>query len=748
MSSSSSILTRFKTAATILTSRFANSMFGGLKGSDQESDITTASMYGSYDPLLAGHMHDGQGGDGHAQKINLGGTGTDHASSVPAGLGHPHVRGELQHINLSDYSVYKNNSFRANLEANTNVIPWRVSDGSGGHLYHLNLSEYTSTVVGTLDLDSVATVGNKTDQKIMLGSDTETPQSQLDIMADSTLSKHFKLLNTDSSPSSTSFSMSNGTHCLEVSSKLESYSGTDDNSFKIFPVHTSAHPPVGLELNSDQGEIQIISKDMVSLSSSKTSGLGLKMETLDDSNIEISSNRASGFGPGINLETWGGSPIHIGTQTYSTPSASPTEEVRFTSEQFNFHPPLRSTGSPAISSYSHESEFINIYDKADIDSTKKAVFTFDLGNKTSNSSNTDPANSNAKIYIGQNAKQNTASITREDISIHVRDGGGPKLYLDDLTSGLAGSPTKPGIQLGGQVDSTAVNNQTNLFSEILGSKESPSLVPAGNYGGKLEFKVHGSDSLISSGSNSPYTTGSYASMVRVGINYNGNMAVGKTERSQSSAFHTAKSKPALIKKDYERLINVQTETMVESDGNAEDSIMSFSQTYSQESNSTPYNLKNLRYIEIEAPDFVNKVTSNTVVPDISFYTLTNHTDNGSQTFNSKTAAFLNFKHPVRDGSTDPTSSPYSMGKSAIDEHPMLMTNISSPTYVSTAGVSIPNKPMNRIPVSSSEFGGLTDAGFYADVNAWMKVYVDEWDSGSSVWKKVTYYVPLCSLTKS
>ncbi len=371
MSSSSSILTRFKTAATILTSRFANSIFGGLKGSDQESDIATASMYGSYDPLLAGHMHDGQGGDGHAQKINLGGTGADHASSVPAGLGHPHVRGELQHINLSDYSVYKNNSFRANLESNTNVIPWRVADGSGGHLYHLNLSEYTSTVVGTLDLDSVATVGNKTDQKIMLGSDTETPQSQLDIIADSTLSKHFKLLNTDSSPSSTSFSMSNGTHYFEVSSKLESYSGPDDNSFKIFPVHNSAYPSVGLELNSDQGEIQVSSKDMVSLTSSKASGLGLKIETSDDSNIEISSNRTAGFGPGINLETWGGSPIHIGTQTFSTALASPTEEVRFTSEQFNFHPPIRSTGTPAISSYPHESDFINIYDKSDIDPSKK-----------------------------------------------------------------------------------------------------------------------------------------------------------------------------------------------------------------------------------------------------------------------------------------------------------------------------------------------------------------------------------------
>ena len=178
--------------------------------------------------------------------------------------------------------------------------------------------------------------------------------------------------------------------------------------------------------------------------------MGIFLETTDDSNIELISNRASGFGPGINLETWGGSPIHVGTQTYSTASAYPTEEIRFTSEQFNFHPPLRSSGTPAISSYPHESEFINIYDKADIDSTKKAVFTFDLGNKTSNSLNTDPANNNAKIYIGQNAKQNTALITRQDTSIHIRDGSGPKIYLDDLTS-AASSPTKSGLQFGGQL---------------------------------------------------------------------------------------------------------------------------------------------------------------------------------------------------------------------------------------------------------------------------------------------------------
>lgn len=788
MSSSSSILTRFKSATTILTSRFVNSIFGGLKGSDQEVDITLASMYGEYDPLLSGHMHDGQGGDGHAQKINLGGTGTDHHSTLPSDQNHPHIRGEIQHENIGNSSVYKNNVFSSsNSETNQNLIPWREPDGSGGYLYYLNLSDYTASVIGTIDLDTVATSGNKTDQRIGLGSDSENANAQLQIIAegiddpDSSEYAHVKLINNNSSPDwgyiSSVTDASSPSLWLYAHNSSSDYgpnplvSPDEFNGIKIYPYDSASPTAYGIYINSTQGDAIFKSEQNLDLEAGdevRVSGLnkafvysdlmtevksnrddgdiGLIIETLRDSSLQIISARNSGFGPGINMETKEGSPIHIGTQTYSDPW-SPSEEIRFTSEQINIHPPIRSGTPYPISSYANESDFINIYDRADIDSAKNTVFTFDLGNKTSNASNSDPANNNAKIYIGQNAKQNTSLITKKDVSIHIRDGSGPKIYLDDLTSGLSSSPTKSGIQIGGQIDPTAVANQTNIFSEILGSKEKPSLVPSGSYGGKLEFKVHGSDNLISNLSTSPYTTGSYASIVRAGINYNGNMAIGKPEREQSSSFHTAKSTTAFVKKDYERLLSLQAETEIESDGDGEDLIMSFSQTYSQDSNSTSYKIKNLRYVEIEAPDFVNKVTTHTVTPDIAFYTLNNHTDNGGQLFQSKTAAFLNFKHPVRDGSTDPTSAPYSMGKSAIDEHPMLMTNVSSPTYVSSGGISLPSKPMNTIPVSSSEFGGASDAGFQADVNAWMKVYIDEWDSSSSTWKKVQYYVPLCSLRK-
>lgn len=738
MSSSSNTLTRFKTAATILTARFANSLFGGLKGSEIEDAVKNASSYGDYDPLLAGHMHDGGQGDGHAQKINLGGTGTDHSSG-------DHIRGELQHDNLGNSAVYKNNVFNTNTETNSNLIPWRVDLGGGNYQYYLNLSEYTSSVVGVLDLDAVATVGNKTDQKIMLGSDTAVPSAQLDIIADFVSYPHIKLINTDADPSSAIFAMAGGgSPAFGISSKLESYGGPDDNSITISPVHTSSPPTIGVEINSDQGDSVVKSKNLVNLQSTKTSGLGIFLETTDDSNIEVISNRVSGFGPGINLETWGGAPIHFGTQTYSTSSASPTEEIRFTSEQFNFHPPIRPASPPAaaIANYPHESEFLNIYDKADIDGSKKTILTLDLGNKTGNSLNTSVSNNNAKLYLGLDAKAN--STETKDCSIHIRDENGPKIVLSDLTSF---SGTKSGIQMSGQTTSSISAGQ-DLFSEVQGYKEQGTVHGTGNYGGRLDFSTWGSKRLITAASYSPYTNSAFNVKPRVSINYNGNVVVGETERSLSKAYHVANSKPALAKDNHEALFSLQTETMIETDGVGNDLVASFSQTYSQDNTSSPKIVKDLRYVEIETPDFVNEDTAISVVPDIEFYNLTEFTNGGlsnpGQSFACKKAAFLNFRHPVRDGSTDPVT--YSMGTSAIDEHPMLVTNMSERSYQSTSGVSFGvEKPMNTIPVSHPSFGSGNDAGFYADVEAWMKVFVDNWNGAS--WEKKVYYVPLCALRK-
>lgn len=76
-------LTKYKTGITILTEDVANSWFGGLYGSSEASGLDVT------DPLVAGHVHDGQHADGHAQKIDLG----------------DHVTGRLDGSNIEDNSI-------------------------------------------------------------------------------------------------------------------------------------------------------------------------------------------------------------------------------------------------------------------------------------------------------------------------------------------------------------------------------------------------------------------------------------------------------------------------------------------------------------------------------------------------------------------------------------------------------------------------------------------------------------------
>ena len=63
-------LTRYRSGITILTEGIANSWFGGLFGTAQGDELDEDH------PLVAGHIHDGEHEDGHAQKVNL----TDHVT--------------------------------------------------------------------------------------------------------------------------------------------------------------------------------------------------------------------------------------------------------------------------------------------------------------------------------------------------------------------------------------------------------------------------------------------------------------------------------------------------------------------------------------------------------------------------------------------------------------------------------------------------------------------------------------------
>ncbi len=76
-------LTKHRKSITVLTEDMANSWYGGLYGSPEGDTLDPEH------PLNAGHIHDGQHLDGHAQKINLS----------------EHVTGQLSGDNIEDNSI-------------------------------------------------------------------------------------------------------------------------------------------------------------------------------------------------------------------------------------------------------------------------------------------------------------------------------------------------------------------------------------------------------------------------------------------------------------------------------------------------------------------------------------------------------------------------------------------------------------------------------------------------------------------
>jgi len=121
-------LTRYVSATTIVTADVANMWYGGLYGSSD------ASLYDSDHPIVAGHAHDGTRADGHAQKIHL----VDHVTS------------KLEHQNLADEAVFKDNVFAWPSSEykgdgiTSNAIPhWETRPAPGGgtdKYYYIDLS--------------------------------------------------------------------------------------------------------------------------------------------------------------------------------------------------------------------------------------------------------------------------------------------------------------------------------------------------------------------------------------------------------------------------------------------------------------------------------------------------------------------------------------------------------------------------------------------------------------------------------
>ena len=61
---SDATLTKFESTVTVVTSDFANSIFGGLYGSGEAASLDPN------DPRVRGHVHDGDHADGHLKKIH------------------------------------------------------------------------------------------------------------------------------------------------------------------------------------------------------------------------------------------------------------------------------------------------------------------------------------------------------------------------------------------------------------------------------------------------------------------------------------------------------------------------------------------------------------------------------------------------------------------------------------------------------------------------------------------------------
>lgn len=108
-------LTKFKSATTIVTADYANSIFGGLYGSS-EADALSPD-----DPRVVGHVHDGGNADGHAGKVDLVN----------------HVDNQLLNKNLADNAVTKRNIRSSRFQDEAIPVSKEVD---GETYYYLDLS--------------------------------------------------------------------------------------------------------------------------------------------------------------------------------------------------------------------------------------------------------------------------------------------------------------------------------------------------------------------------------------------------------------------------------------------------------------------------------------------------------------------------------------------------------------------------------------------------------------------------------
>lgn len=117
--------TKFNNAKTIVTADFANSIYGGLKGTSE------AEFLPDDDPRVSGHIHDGQNKDGHASKIDL----VDN------------VKGQIRNSNIADDAITKRN-INGVIDQQFAIPEFEIIDGET--IYYLDLSDLRSQTNITL----------------------------------------------------------------------------------------------------------------------------------------------------------------------------------------------------------------------------------------------------------------------------------------------------------------------------------------------------------------------------------------------------------------------------------------------------------------------------------------------------------------------------------------------------------------------------------------------------------------------
>ena len=115
----------YDSGRVIVTSEFANSLFGGLHST------IAGDLLEPDDPQVSGHIHDGQHMDGHAQKINL----------------ESHVTSQLKNINLGDGAVHARNiQCYPESEIDKAIPIYEIVEGE--RCYYLDLSGFEASAAG------------------------------------------------------------------------------------------------------------------------------------------------------------------------------------------------------------------------------------------------------------------------------------------------------------------------------------------------------------------------------------------------------------------------------------------------------------------------------------------------------------------------------------------------------------------------------------------------------------------------